>query len=46
MREHEIIAMAVLDPNVLNPFVLVSPALAPALAVVITAISVSLSLMI
>ncbi|MEW6605242.1 MAG: hypothetical protein AB1351_11230 [Thermoproteota archaeon] len=38
--------MAVLDPNVLNPFVLVSPAFAPALAVVIAAISVSLSLMI
>jgi hypothetical protein len=38
--------MAVLDPNVLNPFVLVSPAIAPALAVAITAISVSLSLMI
>lgn len=38
--------MAVLDPNVLNPFVLVNPAIAPALAVVIAAISVSLSLMI
>lgn len=38
--------MAALDPNVLNPFVLVSPAIAPALAVTITAISVSLSLMI
>ncbi|MEP0825436.1 MAG: hypothetical protein HRF40_08125 [Nitrososphaera sp.] len=38
--------MAVLDPNVLNPFVLVNPALAPALAAAITAISVSLSLMI
>jgi hypothetical protein len=38
--------MAVLDPNVLNPFVLVSPSVAPVLAVVITAISVSLSLMI
>ncbi|MGI0049324.1 MAG: hypothetical protein ACREAW_07265 [Nitrososphaera sp.] len=38
--------MAVLDPNVLNPFVLVSPAVAPALAVAITAVSVSLSLVI
>ncbi len=38
--------MALLDPNVLNPFVLVSPAVAPALAVAITAVSVSLSLMI
>jgi hypothetical protein len=38
--------VAVLDPNVLNPFVLVSPALAPALAVAITAVSVSLSLVI
>lgn len=38
--------MAALDPNVLNPFVLVSPAIAPTLAVTITAISVSLSLMI
>lgn len=38
--------MAVLDPNVLNPFVLVSPAIAPALAVAITAVSVSLSLVI
>lgn len=38
--------MAVLDPNVLNPFVLVSPAVAPALAAVITAFSVSLSLII
>jgi len=38
--------MAVLDPNVLNPFVLVNPSLAPALAISITAISVSLSLMI
>jgi hypothetical protein len=38
--------MVVLDPNVLNPFVLVSPAVAPVLAAVITAISVSLSLMI
>ncbi len=38
--------MVALDPNVLNPFVLVSPAIAPALAVTITAISVSLSLMI
>lgn len=36
--------MAVLDPNVLNPFVLVSPSIAPALAVAITAVSVSLSL--
>lgn len=35
-----------LDPNVLNPFVLLSPAIAPALAVVITAVSVSLSLLI
>jgi hypothetical protein len=38
--------MAVLDPNVLNPFVLVSPAVAPALAAAITAVSVSLSLFI
>jgi len=38
--------MAVLDPNVLNPFVFVSPAVAPALAAAITAVSVSLSLMI
>jgi hypothetical protein len=38
--------MAVLDPNVLNPFILVSPSVAPVLAAVITAISVSLSLMI
>ena len=38
--------MAVLDPNVLNPFVLVSPAVAPALAVAITVVSVSLSLVI
>jgi hypothetical protein len=38
--------MALLDPNVLNPFVLVSPAVAPALAIVITGVSVSLSLMI
>jgi hypothetical protein len=38
--------MAVLDPNVLNPFVLVSPAVAPALAAAITAVSVSLSLII
>jgi hypothetical protein len=38
--------VAVLDPNVLNPFVLVSPAVGPALAVAITAVSVSLSLVI
>jgi hypothetical protein len=38
--------VAVLDPNVLNPFVLVSPAVATALAVAITAVSVSLSLVI
>lgn len=38
--------MAMLDPNVFNPFVLVSPAVAPALAIAITAVSVSLSLMI
>lgn len=38
--------MAVLDPNVLNPFVLVSPAVALALAAVITVVSVSLSLVI
>ena len=38
--------MAPLDPNVLNPFVLVSPSVAPALAIVITAVSVSLSLII
>jgi hypothetical protein len=38
--------VALLDPNVLNPFVLVSPAVAPALAAAITAVSVSLSLVI
>jgi len=38
--------MSVLDPNVLNPFVLLNPAIAPALVVIITAVSVSLSLMI
>ncbi|HEX7031458.1 MAG TPA: hypothetical protein VF172_00515 [Nitrososphaera sp.] len=38
--------MAVLDPNVLNPFVLVDSSIGPSLAVAITAISVSLSLMI
>lgn len=38
--------MALLDPNVLNPFVLVSPAMAPALTVAITAVSALLSLMI
>jgi hypothetical protein len=38
--------VAVLDPNVLNPFVLVSPAVAPAFAAVLTAVSVSLSLVI
>jgi hypothetical protein len=38
--------MAVLDPNVLNPFVLVSPAIAPALAGAITAVSALLSWMI
>ena len=38
--------MALLDPNVLNPFVLVSPAVAPVLAAAITAVSVSLSLVI
>ncbi len=38
--------MTPLDPNVLNPFVLVSPTVAPALAVAITLVSVSLSLMI
>lgn len=38
--------MTVLDPNVLNPFVLLNPAIAPALVVIITAVSVSLSLMI
>lgn len=36
--------MPVLDPNVLNPFVLVNPVLAPSLAAAITAVSVSLSL--
>jgi hypothetical protein len=36
----------VLDPNVLNPFVLLGPAVAPVLAAIITAISVTLSLMI
>jgi hypothetical protein len=46
LRGHEITDMAVLDPNVLNPFVLVSPAVAPALAAVITAVSVSLALVI
>lgn len=35
-----------LDPNVLNPFVLLNPAIAPAFVVMITAVSVSLSLMI
>jgi hypothetical protein len=35
-----------LDPNVLNPFVLLDPAVAPVLAVIITAVSVTLSLMI
>jgi hypothetical protein len=38
--------VVLLDPNVLNPFVLVSPALAPPLAIAVTAVSVSLSLMI
>jgi hypothetical protein len=38
--------VALLDPNVLNPFVLVSPAVAPVLAAAITAVSVSLSLVI
>ena len=38
--------MALVDPNVLNPFVLMNLAVAPVLAAVITAISVSLSLMI
>jgi len=46
LRRHKIVDMAVLDPNVLNPFVLISPTLAPGLAVIITATSVSLSLMI
>lgn len=36
--------MAVLDPNVLNPFVLLSPAVAPVLAAAITAVSVALAL--
>src|SRR2546426_2611106 len=40
------IAMALVDPNVLNPFVLMNLAVAQVLAAVITAISVSLSLMI
>jgi hypothetical protein len=38
--------VVVLDPNVLNPFVLLSPEIALALAVAVTAVSVSLSLMI
>jgi hypothetical protein len=38
--------MALLDPNVLNPFVLVNPTVALALAAAITMVSVSLSLII
>lgn len=38
--------MAVLDPNVLNPLVLLSPAIALVLSTIITAISVTLSFMI
>jgi hypothetical protein len=41
---HEIMYMAVLDPNVLNSYVLLDPALAPVLAAGITAVSVALSL--
>jgi len=36
----------VLDPNVLNPFVLLGPAVAPVFGAVVTAISITLSLMI
>jgi len=35
-----------LDPNVLNPFVLLGPAVALVLAAIVTAISITLSLMI
>ncbi|HJS82034.1 MAG TPA: hypothetical protein VJ742_04280 [Nitrososphaera sp.] len=42
----EIMTMAVLDPNVLNSYVLLDPALAPVLAIGITAVSVALSLVI
>jgi hypothetical protein len=38
--------MAVLDPNVLNPYVLLDPAVAPFLGVAITSISVAASLLI
>ena len=38
--------MAMLDPNVLNPYVLLDPAVAPFLAVTITSISVVASLLI
>jgi hypothetical protein len=38
--------MAVLDPNVLNPYVLLDPAVAPLLGVAIASISVVMSLMI
>lgn len=36
--------MAVLDPNVLNPYVLLNPGLAPVLAAAITAVSATLAL--
>jgi len=46
LREDEIVMLGELDPNILHPFVLVDPAIAPVLAIIITAISVSLSLII
>ena len=47
MRRHKItVDVVVLDPNVLNPIVLLSQEIAPVFAAAITAVSVSLSLMI
>jgi hypothetical protein len=38
--------MALLDPNILNPYVLLDPAVAPFLGVAITSVSVMASLLI